>query len=108
VPAAAVNDLVYVADSPIHDKGLFAGSSLEAGQLIGFYEGLPVDEDGRYVLWIEGESGEAWVGYDGQNEMRFMNHADEPNAEMDGLYCYALKNIERGTEITIDYGWNDS
>jgi hypothetical protein len=27
---------------------------------------------------------------------------------MDGLNCYALSNIETGTEITIDYGWDES
>jgi hypothetical protein len=40
--------------------------------------------------------------------MRFLNHADRPNAEMDGLDCYALTLIPAGTEITIDYGWNDA
>jgi SET domain-containing protein len=40
--------------------------------------------------------------------MRFMNHANTPNAEMDGLDCYALQNIVAGAEITIDYGWNES
>jgi SET domain-containing protein len=37
-----------------------------------------------------------------------MNHSDQPNAELDGLDCYALTDIQAGTEITIDYGWNDA
>jgi len=49
-----------------------------------------------------------WTGYDGRNELRFMNHSDQPNAELDGLDCYALTDIQAGTEITIDYGWNDA
>ena len=52
--------------------------------------------------------GADWTGYEGRNEMRFMNHSDDPNAEMDGLYCYAVRDIALGCEITIDYGWNDS
>jgi SET domain-containing protein len=103
-----LNKLVYVAPSSIHGRGLFAARRLSAGQLIGIYQGPEVAEDGIYVLWIEDETGENWTGYDGKNEMRFMNHADEPNAEMDGLNCYALSNIAGGVEITIDYGWNDS
>jgi hypothetical protein len=103
-----LNRLVYVASSTIHGKGLFAAQPLQAGQLIGIYDGPVVEEDGIYVLWIEGEPGEAWTGYEGRNEMRFMNHAESPTAEMDGLSCYALVNMERGTEITIDYGWDDS
>ena len=102
------NELVYTARSPIHGSGLFAARPLSAGQLIGVYEGPEVEDDGIYVLWIEDDSGESWTGYDGENEMRFMNHADQPNAEMDGLYCYALNNIPPDAEITIDYGWNDS
>jgi len=102
------NPLVRVARSPIHGRGLFAALPLRKGQLIGVYEGPQVEEDGIYVLWIEDETGEKWTGYDGQNEMRFMNHADDPTAEMDGFNCYALKDIAPGAEITIDYGWEDS
>ena len=60
------------------------------------------------MLWLEDEPGGSWTGYDGRNEMRFMNHSREPNAEMDGLNCYALSDIRPGEEITIDYGWDDS
>lgn len=102
------NKLVYTARSLIHGHGLFAAHPLSAGQLIGVYKGPEVEDDGIYVLWIEDDSEAGWTGYDGKNEMRFMNHADEPNAEMDGLNCYALNNIPRDAEITIDYGWNDS
>lgn len=102
------NRQVYVARSAIHGRGLFAARSLASGQLIGVYDGPIVDSDGPHVLWIEDDTPGSWTGYDGQNEMRFMNHDDSPNAEMDGLYCYALQDIETGAEITIDYGWNDS
>lgn len=102
------NALVFVAQSPIHGLGLFAAAELQAGQLIGVYEGPEVTEDGTHVLWIEGDTGDIWTGYDGNNEMRFMNHSKTPNAEMDGLNCYALRQISPGTEITIDYGWDES
>lgn len=102
------NTRVRVAASPIHGLGLFAARPLASGQLIGVYEGPVVEDDGEHVLWIEDDSGDGWTGYNGKNEMRFLNHADTPNAEMDGLYCYALRDIPEGAEITIDYGWNDS
>lgn len=102
------NGLVFVARSAIHGQGLFAAIPLEAGQLIGVYEGEVVDEDDTYVLWIEDGDGKSWTGYDGINEMRFMNHSSNPNAEMDGLDCYATRDIVPGEEITIDYGWDES
>lgn len=106
--AGSDNHRVRVEPSPIHGKGLFAARPLQRGQLIGVYDGPVVTEDGPHVLWLEDEAGGSWTGYDGRNEMRFMNHSREPNAEMDGLNCYALTDIRPGEEITIDYGWDDS
>ncbi len=101
------NRRAYVADSPIHGKGLFAARTLAAGELIGVYDGPRVEEDGTYVLWVEDEPGGGWTGYDGRNDMRFLNHSAAPNAEMDGLHCYAIEDIPPHTEITIDYGWEE-
>lgn len=102
------NARVFTARSPIHGTGLFAAQALASGELIGIYDGPRVEENDTYVLWVEDEPGAGWTGYDGRNEMRFLNHSPCPNAEMDGLECYALEDIAPGTEITIDYGWDDS
>ncbi len=104
---AGDNSPVRVGDSPIHGKGLFASRLIRAGELIGHYEGKQVSEDGMHVLWVEEEDNH-WVGYEGSNDMRFMNHDDHPNAELDGRDCYALEDIPPGREITIDYGWNET
>jgi hypothetical protein len=104
----SINNFVYIDRSRIHGHGLFAARPISAGQMIGVYEGSEVKNDGIYVLWIEDDERGSWTGYNGENEMRFMNHSDEPNAEMDGLDCYALVDIARDAEITIDYGWEDS
>jgi SET domain-containing protein len=106
------NKLVYVAPSSIHGEGLFATSELKAGQLVGFYEGDTVanddeNRDDMHILWIE-EEDDYWVGYDGKNSMRFMNHSDRPNAQMHGRECYALIDISPRQEITIDYGWGET
>jgi SET domain-containing protein len=100
------NERVYVAPSSIHGQGLFAASDIRSGDLIGRYEGPEVTEDGIYVLWIESEEGGDWTGIEGRNEMRFLNHSPEPNAEMDGCDCYACADIPAHAEITIDYGWD--
>jgi SET domain-containing protein len=108
VPDPKDNPLVYVELSAIHGRGLFAAENLESGCLIGVYEGPESREDGRYVLWVEDDTADGWTGYDGRNSLRYMNHADKPNAEMDGQECYALEDIPAGSEITIDYGWDAS
>ena len=77
---------------------------------MGHYDGPQTMENGMHVLWVEagGNGGtddeQDWIGYDGNNELRFLNHARKPNAEMDGLDLYAIHDISAGEEITINYG----
>lgn len=49
--------LIYVDDSPIHGKGLFARKHIGAGELIGILDGAPTSTDGEYVLWLDEENG---------------------------------------------------
>jgi len=100
------NRLCFVADSTVHGRGLFARCDIPAGTWIGHYDGSPTQENGAHVLWVEAEAGtgQEWMGYDGNNELRFLNHAKRPNGEMDGLDLYASRDIKAGGEITIDYG----
>ena len=108
MPAYENNRLCFVADSPVHGRGLFARHDIPADTWIGHYDGPQARENGMHVLWVEagadGETGEQWIGYDGNNELRFLNHAKQPNGEMDGLDLYAIRDIRSGEEITIDYG----
>lgn len=101
-------DCVTVRPSAVHGFGLFAQAPIPTESYIGDYDGPIVDDDGRYVLWVEGDDGE-WTGIDGRNALRYMNHSSTPNAELDGAELYALADIERGSEITIHYGedWED-
>ena len=100
------NCLCFVAGSTVHGRGLFARCDIQAGAWIGHYDGPQTQENGMHVLWVEADadSEEEWIGYDGNNELRFLNHSKQPNGEMDGLDLYASRFIEAGEEITIDYG----
>ena len=100
------NHLCFVADSPVHGRGLFAHREIPEGTWIGHYDGPETQQNGMHVLWLEAEAGrdDEWIGYDGNNELRFLNHARPPNGEMDGLDLYARQTIKAGEEITIDYG----
>lgn len=96
-------DWVSVRPSRIHGSGLFAQALIPAESYIGDYTGLPANEDGRYVLWVEEDDG-SWSGVDGRNVLRYLNHDAAPNAELNGIELHALTDIERGEEITIHYG----
>lgn len=91
---------VYVDDSPIHGKGLFARMDIPSGAVIGVVQGVPTDEDGDHVLWTDEDNGLLV-----QCDMRFINHSETPNAAYyDSLEVMALRDIRAGEEITHDYG----
>ena len=89
--------------SPIHGNGAFATRSIRAGERIGEYTGSPSDEDGTYVLWVEGDDGE-FHGIDGDGPLRWLNHSTDPNVEFDGPQLFALRDIGVGEELTFHYG----
>jgi len=94
-----ITDLVYVDDSGIHGKGLFAKTDIFAGQVIGVASGEYTEEDGPHVLWVDNEK-----GLHVQCELRFINHSDDPNAcYYNTLEVCALKDIASGEEITHNY-----
>lgn len=99
---------VVARRSPVHGKGVFARRRLRPGQYIGTFEGRETTEDGTYVLWLVEDDGSE-VGIEGRNDLRFLNHSRRPNAELRELDLYAIRNIQPGAEIYIDYGeaWHD-
>jgi hypothetical protein len=51
---------IYVDESRIHGKGLFARKHIGARELIGILDGVPTSTDGEHVLWL-GEENEFHV-----------------------------------------------
>ena len=96
--------LYYVDESKIHGRGLYAAVEIKQGDYIGEYDGPTVEENDMHVLWAEDENGE-WVARDGKNMLRYLNHNSiAPHAEFHGFKLYALRDIEMGEEVMIDYG----
>jgi len=104
--SAKLSELFYVDESGIHGKGLFAKIELKKGCYLGTYKGperFDIDNSGPHVLWVETEEGD-WIGRDGRNLLRYLNHSKKPCAEFDGFDLFALKTIKPGMELTINYG----
>ena len=94
--------LVYVKDSIIHGKGLFAKQTIKAGALIGEITGKPAAVDGPYVLWLDVDTKHA---IEVENVFKYINHNAKPNAcYYDDLTVVALRDIEKDEEITHHYG----
>jgi hypothetical protein len=94
---------VYVADSLIQGKGLFAGVHVPAGAVIGRIQGIPCKHDGSHVLWLRADE-----AIEVTCDLRYINHSDDPNAcYYDDLSVMALRDIQPQEEITHDYASND-
>jgi hypothetical protein len=98
-----MSENIYVADSAIHGKGLFANTTIPGGATIGWLNGKPCSTDGDYVLWISERE-----GIEVLCDLRYINHSDEPNAcYYDDLSVVALRDIDPYEEITHNYASND-
>ena len=98
-----LQQLYYVKQSSIHGSGLFTREKFKQGDYMGEYDGPVVSENDSHVLWVE-ENDEAWIGRDGKNLLRYINHSMKPHAEFIGFELFALCDIASDEEITIDYG----
>lgn len=106
---------VRVALSSIHGHGVFANEHIEEGQWQYVYGELrhikPGDPFEHYGL--EWDNGYTYMPY---GPWCCVNHGDKPNCEVyaDGedehpiIYITALRDIEPGEELTIDYGYDPS
>ncbi len=90
----------YVAQSPIHGKGLFASKAIKAGVTLGRLQGMLTDDDGTYVLWLNKK-----IGLEITNEFRFINHDSNPNCALTDTKVVTLRAVEKDEEFTHDYGW---
>lgn len=93
-------DLVYVADSDLHGKGMFAEKNIKADISLGALEGYPITKDGTYVLWLTEKKGLRVT-----NDFRFINHSSKPNCALTGTEVVTLRKIKPDEELTHDYGW---
>jgi hypothetical protein len=78
---------------------VFAKNDIIAGEMIGYCEGYEILKYTKYSLYLEGKIIEA------TGILRNLAHSCDPNAffKDDKRWLYALRDIQKGTEITIDY-----
>jgi hypothetical protein len=118
-----------VRDSIIHGRGLFATCDIAKETQVIEYAGEIVDKDESNRRGLEQEemaekTGEGAVYIFELNEMhdidgnfdwnpaRLANHSCDPNCEAenvdDHIWIVAIKDIQKGEEITFDYGYDIS
>ncbi len=112
--SSPVHDALYVGPSPITGRGLFAGCRIARRAKIGEFEGEVVTiaearrrAAGLAVVAIVELDRKAIDARGMRTGFRFINHSCEPNTFMrrtkDRAEFYALRDIARGEELTVDY-----
>ncbi len=98
---------LYICRSKIEGLGVNAGENIKAGQVITRVEGpirFKVNKNKKDALanpnWF-GIEKDQWI--EPGKPHKFLNHSCNPNAGMRGRTVLALRDINEGEEITIDY-----
>ncbi|HMO77791.1 MAG TPA: SET domain-containing protein-lysine N-methyltransferase [Candidatus Paceibacterota bacterium] len=102
-----------VRKSNINGVGLFVNKPFKKGQIIDYIHGPKVLIKNFYnelsqstVNWI-GASRYTWINTD-NSPFRFINHSCDPNTAIKGeRTVYAIRALNSGEEITIDYSLNE-
>jgi SET domain-containing protein len=97
---------VLVQDSPIHGRGVFAIRRIEAGEVI--IDGCREVLNDEAVEALPPEERDFISVINGQNVLmrppaRFVNHSCNPNARGTDRHDVAIRVIEAGEEVTVDY-----
>ena len=113
--SSRIHDALEVRRSPITGRGLFAGCAIPRRAKIGEFEGevIPIAEARRRaaalaVVAIVELDRKAIDARGMRTGFRFINHSCAPNTYLrrtkDRAEFYALRDIARGEELTVDYG----
>jgi len=110
---------VYVKDSRIHGKGIFATARIPKDKIIMGISGDVIDgnecekredeENNVYIFW-NGE--DTYFDTSSTEKIKYINHncdfnCDVVESDSGGLALVAYRDIETGEELTIDYGYED-
>ena len=104
-----------VANSPVHDRGVFATKAFRKGERIIEYTGhrilwssIPddLDDERTYYFGLDNDKEVIDPSVDG-NEAQWINHSCEPNCEVreirGRIFIHALRKIQPGEELSYDY-----
>ena len=99
---------ILVKQSPIHGRGVFAARRIEPGEVIIDWSACSDVLSDAAVKALSGEESIFVSVIDGQSILfkppaRFVNHSCNPNARAGDHHDVAIRVIEAGEEITVDY-----
>lgn len=105
---------VYVGESRISGKGIFAAKPIKKGEIVFIAKGRLIKfmirspNDSRIGPRRIGIGRHRWIDPFRNNPLYFINHSCDPNTGIKGRVMFvAMKDIERDEEVTFDYAIQD-
>lgn len=114
-----LEEQVFVTESEIHGEGIFTAVDIPAGEKIMIISGDVIsadecvrredEEDNVYIFWVNDD---CYIDTAMTDKIKYLNHNCDFNCdivERDGesLYLIAYRDIKKGEELTIDYGYDE-
>ncbi len=88
---------VTVVHTNHNGSAVFAARSFETGEFIEYFAGYVITERTRYSLFLSGQHIEP------TGSLKYLNHSCDPNTQFESRNLVALRPIETGEELTINY-----
>ncbi len=113
-----IEKFIHVKDSVIHGSGLFTTVDIKtwdeiimiiSGEVISGDECERREEFGNvYIFW----NGDTYIDTTGTDKIKYINHNCDYNCLVEDrdestLFLVAAKEIPAGSELTIDYGYEE-
>jgi len=100
---------VFVSNSAIHGRGLFAGEPIRCGAVVGKYKSRKVRKNAEHphiIIIYDEDTGEEMERRMGTGDFRYVNHSPHPNLGIidETLEFVALREISKGEELLWHYG----
>jgi len=93
-----------IQPSSIEGRGVFAVEEIIGGMPLGVYEGrVGLGTYSKFTVECYEDETPAYT-IEGTGPLRYLNHSDDPNCEMSGVWVYSKHTVPPGTELTLDYG----
>ena len=110
---------VYVTESEIHGEGIFTSADIQAGEKIMVISGDVIsadecvrrenEEDNVYIFWVNDD---CYIDTAMTDKIKYLNHNCDFNCDIierdeESLYLISYRDIKKGEELTIDYGYDE-
>lgn len=112
-----ISDKVYVKNSNMNGKGMFASENISAGEVVYIKGGYILKKDELFSLSTINSympiDDKYYIGarniHEEQSIKLYNNHSCNPNCGLRGEITFvSIKNIKKGDELTCDYAFIDN